>query len=132
MIEADVDSPTCRLGRFSDPAHVVDPDPSRFLDEYMRGGVESLAGVLCELSMRHCDDDDIELVCQQLVKRCAGQPTETIGKRLSCARGEIEAGDKFVAAERCRTFVADQPTADDPDAKRRPFGWRCGHVYSTP
>ena len=132
MVEADLHSPTRRLGRARDPLDVLDPDARGLLDEDVRRRTEGQAGVLRELVVRHRDDHDVELLCEQLVERPTHQPAEPVGQRSSGRRVEVEAGGERVVAECGRALVADEPTADDADAKSGPRRFRCDHVYSAP
>ena len=79
------------------------------------------------------DDDDVELEGEQFVEGRERLCAELMGKGSRRLCVDVEAADKVVPVE-CRCpLVADQPTADDANAKRRsPLGFQLAHVYSTP
>ena len=122
MVEAHLDPSTRGLGRAGDSIDVCDSNARGLLDEDVRGRFESATGLVRQPVVRHRDDDDVELVSQKLVGRAADRPAESFGESPGRVRVKIEAGDERVLAERSRALVADEPTADDPDTKRRALG----------
>ena len=116
------------------PPDVRDPDPRRLLDKDVRRGVERPTCVLGQPVVGERDDDDVEVVPSSSSNDShARPPNEATSDRVAPSSTSKQATS--MSSPSAPPLVADQPAADDADAKRgtlRPAGVTCTRRRSSP